>query len=100
MKKHLSAALLIAGAVACVAADAPSLKDARIRWLKGNYEESLSLYEDLAKDAKLTTDAVIGQSRALESVGEYDKALDVVEAAQKDAPKEGALLARQAELLY
>ena len=100
MNKHLCAALLIAGAVACVAADAPSLHDARLRWLKGNYEEALSLYEDLAKDAKLKTDAIVGQSRALESVGEYDKALDVVEAALKDAPKEAPLLARQAELLY
>ena len=100
MNKHLSAALLAAGAVACVAADAPSLHDARLRWLKGNYDEALSLYEDLAKDAKLQTEATVGQSRALESVGEYDKALEVVEAALKDAPKETPLLARQAELLY
>ena len=83
-----------------MAADAPTLQDARLRWLKGNYEESLSLYEDLAKDAKLKTEATVGQSRALESVGEYDKALDVVEAALKDVPKEAPLLARQAELLY
>ena len=32
--------------------------------------------------------------------GEYDKALDVVEAALKDAPRGSRLLARQAELLY
>jgi len=101
MNKLLCAALLVAGAVVSVAADAPSpLHDARVRWLKGNYEESLSLYEDLAKDAKLKTEAAVGQSRALESVGDYDKALDVVEAALKDAPKEAPLLARQAELLY
>jgi tetratricopeptide (TPR) repeat protein len=100
MNKHLSIALVVAGAVACTAADAPSLKDARLHWLKGDYEESLSLYDDLAKDSKLKIDAVIGQSRALESVGEYDKALDAVEAALKDAPKEAPLVARQAELLY
>jgi cellulose synthase operon protein C len=100
MNKQLRAALLIAGALACVGADAPSLKDARLRWLKGNYEESLSLYQDLAKDAKLTTEAVVGQSRALESVGEYDKALDVVDGALKDATKDASLLARRAELLY
>ena len=52
MNKYLSAALLVAGAVACAAADAPTLQDARLRWLKGNYEEALSLYEDLAKDPK------------------------------------------------
>jgi tetratricopeptide (TPR) repeat protein len=100
MKTHLSVALLLAGAVACRAADAPSLKDARLRWLKGDYEEASSLYEDLAKEPKPRTEAVVGRSRALESVGEYDKALDAVEAALKDAPKEPALLARQAELLY
>src|SRR5438874_1971507 len=100
MKNYLSLALLVAGAVAGSAADAPSLKDARLRWLKGDYEESLAVYEDLAKDPKVKTAAVVGQSRALESVGEYDKALDAVEAALKDAPKEAALLARQAELLY
>jgi hypothetical protein len=38
MNKQLRAALLIAGALACVGADAPSLHDARLRWLKGNYE--------------------------------------------------------------
>ncbi len=100
MIKHLSAALLVAGVAAGAAADAPTLQDAHLRWLKGNYEEALSLYEDLAKDPKTKTDAVVGQSRALESVGEYDKALDAVDAALKDAPKEAKLLARQAELLY
>jgi len=71
MNKHLSAALLVvAFAGAAVAADAPTLHDARLRWLKGNYEEALSLYEDLAKDPKTRTDAVVGQSRTLESVGD------------------------------
>ena len=104
MMKYLSAALLAVGAVAAASADAPTLQDARLRWLKGNYEESRSLYEDLAKDPKTKTDAVVGQSRALESVGEYDKALDLVETALKDAGGRGEvtspLLARQAELLY
>src|SRR5436305_305159 len=103
MTHPLRTALLVAAVVACAAADAPSPHDARLRWLKGDYEESLSLYEDLARDAKLRTDAVVGRSRALESVGEYDKALDAVEAALKDAGRGDAtppLLARQAELLY
>ena len=100
MIRYCSAVVLAAVVVAAAAADAPTLHDARLRWLKGNYEEALSLYEDLAKDPKTRTDAIVGQSRALEGVGEYDKALDVVEAALKDAPKESKLLARQAELLY
>ena len=100
MMKYLCAALLVAGAAAAASADAPTLQDARTHWLQGDYEQALSLYEDLAKDAKSKVEAVAGKSRALESVGEYDKALEAVEAALKDAPKEPALLARQAELLY
>ncbi len=101
MKTYLSVALFAASAVSfAAAADAPTLHDARLRWLKGDYEEAIALYEDLAKNPRTRTDAIVGQSRALESVGEDDRALDAVEAALKEAPKEPKLLARQAELLY
>ena len=100
MNKTIRVALLIACAAACVGAESPSLHDARLRWLKGNYEEALALYQDLAKNPKLAVAAVIGESRALESVGEYDKALDVVDAALKGGLKDAPLLARRAELLY
>jgi tetratricopeptide (TPR) repeat protein len=81
-------------------ADGPTLKEARQRWLRGNYEEARSLYEELAKDAKHKTPATIGISKALQSKGEYDKALDLIESALKDNAADVDLLARQAELLY
>jgi tetratricopeptide (TPR) repeat protein len=99
MKKHLFACLFV---LICMplAAAAPTLKETRERWLRGNYGEARELYETLAKDAKLRSAATVGLSRALESEGEYDKALEVVAAALKDDAKDAPLLARQAELLY
>jgi tetratricopeptide (TPR) repeat protein len=88
--------LLCAG----TARPAASLAEARLRWLKGNYEESQAAYEELIKDPKLRGPASIGLSRALQSQGEYDKALAAVESALKDLPKDADLLARQAELLH
>jgi tetratricopeptide (TPR) repeat protein len=100
MKHTLSAALLVLGAAAGAAAAAPSLDDARTRWLKGNYDEAAEQYTELAKDAKLKAEATVGLSRALQSQGEYDKALAVVDDALKDAAKDAQLLARRAEVLY
>jgi tetratricopeptide (TPR) repeat protein len=99
MTKLLSACLLIL-AFATTTAAAPSLKEARLRWLKGNYEEAQSMFEELAKNPKERVPAAIGLSRALQSQGEYDKALGVVAAALKATPKDADLLARQAEMLY
>jgi tetratricopeptide (TPR) repeat protein len=99
--KHLLGACLLALAAAPLAGAAgPSLKQARERWLRGNYEEAQSLYEELTRDAATRVPATVGLSRALESKGEYDRALAVVEAALKHNPKEADLLARRAELLY
>jgi tetratricopeptide (TPR) repeat protein len=100
MKKHLFVSLFIFCFLPFAEAAPPTLKEARERWLRGNYGEARELYETLAKDDKLRSAATVGLSRALESEGEYDKALDVVAAALKDVPKDAALLARQAELLY
>ncbi|MGL4550630.1 MAG: tetratricopeptide repeat protein [Gemmataceae bacterium] len=86
-------------AVACVA-HAATLKEARTRWLKGNYEEAQEQYEELAKDAKLRGPASVGLSRALESQGSYDKALEVIDQAAKDLPKDADVHARRAELLH
>jgi cellulose synthase operon protein C len=82
------------------AAEGPTLKEARQRWLKGNYEEARERYETLAKDAKQQVAATVGISRVLQSLGEYDKALETLDAVLKDKPKEADLLARRAELLY
>src|SRR5438067_10672635 len=85
---------------AAPAAEGPTLKDARQRWLKGNYEEAKAQYETLAKDAKLKNEAMIGLSRVLQSQGEYDKAQETIDTALKDDPKTPDLLARRADLLY
>lgn len=79
---------------------AASLDEARLRWLKGNYEEAQSGYEELVKDAKHRAAASIGLSRALQSQGEYDKAQTAVETALQALPKHADLLARRAELLH
>lgn len=99
MKSHLLAYF----SVFCFlppAVAAPTLKEARERWLRGNYGEARELYETLAQDAKLRAAATVGLSRTLESEGEYEKALEAVSAALKEKPKDALLLARQAELLY
>ncbi len=80
-------------------ADGPSLKEARERWLKGNYAESKALYEKLAKDPAARVPATIGLSKALQSQGEYDKAFEVIDGALKAGPQ-ADLLARRAEILY
>src|SRR5438552_12963477 len=98
MKTLLSACLLLLGIVA--PGPAQSLREARERWLRGNYEEARTLYEELLKDPKQKSAAAVGLSRSLQSVGEYDKALSVVDDALKDAAKDADLLARRAELLY
>jgi tetratricopeptide (TPR) repeat protein len=79
---------------------AASLKEARVRWLKGNYEEAQSEYEDLVKDAKTRSPASIGLSKTLQSQGQYDKARTVIDTALKSMPRDADLLARKAELLH
>jgi tetratricopeptide (TPR) repeat protein len=76
------------------------LKEARTRLLRGNYAEAREAYTALAKDEKHRIPASIGLSKALQSEGDYDQALSVVEAALKETPKSADLLARKAELLY
>jgi cellulose synthase operon protein C len=100
MKKHLFACLFLLGYLPFALAAPPTLQEARERWLRGSYGEAREMFETLAKDAKLRAAATIGLSRALESEGEYDKALAIIEAALKDSPKVADLLARQADLLY
>ncbi|MFL5342263.1 MAG: tetratricopeptide repeat protein, partial [Gemmataceae bacterium] len=88
----------------CLAAPAvaaePSLKEARTRWLHGNYDEARTAYESLVKAPTASPAAFIGLSRCHESVGEYDQALEVLAGALKSNPDDADLLARQAELLH
>jgi tetratricopeptide (TPR) repeat protein len=101
MRSLLCACLLTLGCTAFAgAAEDTPLKTARQHWLKGDYEDARSLYEELTKDAKLKVPATIGMSRALESKGDYDKAQGAVDGALKDSKDNADLLARRAELLY
>ncbi len=99
MKASLAICFFLGVATTTFAAD-PTLAEARLRLLSGNYEEAKELYEQLAKAAPTKAKATVGLSRALEAMGEYDRALEAVESLLKDAPKDADLLARQAELLY
>src|SRR4051812_24419816 len=79
---------------------AASLKEARTRLLKGNYEEAQGDYEEILKTGKDVGPASIGLSKALASQGEYDKAMAALESALKRLPKDADLLARHAEVLH
>src|SRR6478672_2342256 len=98
MRTLVAACLLLFCTVSAL--EAASIREARLRWLKGNYEEAREEYEEVLKDAKLFVPATIGISRALASQGEYDKALSTITDALKKKPKDADLLARQAELLH
>src|SRR5262245_19889949 len=87
MKRYLFAVLVVGGTVSGLTAQGPSLKEARLRWLKGNYEEARSQFDALAKDPKQKPAAVIGLSRVDQSEGNCDKAVALLDAAVKDEPK-------------
>jgi tetratricopeptide (TPR) repeat protein len=98
--RHFCASLLFLGLASWAVADGPTLKEARQRWLRGNYEEARGQYEALGKDAKNQVAAAIGISQTWQSEGEYDKALSAVESALAKNGKSAELLARLADLLY
>src|SRR5262245_46815464 len=99
MRSPLGICLLLLLFPGLTTADDKALKEARQRWLQGDYAEAQERYEKLVGD-KLKVEATLGVSRCLQSQGEYDKALEVVEKLLKDKPRDARLLARQAELLY
>ena len=90
--------LLLAVGPVCSAESA--LKEARTRLLKGNYAEAAKSFEQSCKEEKPEAAAFIGWSKALQSQGEYDKALDVIEQGLKQREGDPDLLARKAEILY
>jgi tetratricopeptide (TPR) repeat protein len=99
MKPAWACCLLVVGALN-LRADGPGLQGARERWLRGNYAEASSLYEKSTADPTLGIAAAIGLSRALQSQGEYEKALEVVDSPLRKTPGSAILQARRAELLY
>src|ERR1700693_3576383 len=98
--KHLCACLLILAWTAASRADASPLQQARQRWLKGNYGEALDDYRALAKEPRYHVAAVLGQSRVLQSQGQTDDALAVIDTALGANGTSADLHARRAELLY
>jgi cellulose synthase operon protein C len=98
--KHLLSLVGLMLVVLAAHAQDKDLKEARTRWLHGNYDEARELYEKLLKDPKVGNAAVIGLSRAMQSQGEYEKALKTIDEAVKVGKPVPELLARQAELLY
>ncbi|CAN5539844.1 hypothetical protein BH10PLA2_BH10PLA2_11460 [soil metagenome] len=96
---NIAAGVLVLLSAHLAWADVATLKEARERWLRGNYSEAKSLYEKLAKEPAFQVPATIGLSKALQSQGEYEKAFEVVDAAAKTG-SQAELLARRAELYY
>jgi tetratricopeptide (TPR) repeat protein len=74
------------------------LQEARRRLLRGQYSEARVLFAGLAGKGKDA--AVVGLSRTWRSVGEYDKALEALDAGLKGRPGSADLLAERADLLY
>jgi tetratricopeptide (TPR) repeat protein len=110
-KSVLFLGLMVAGGMPPVfCADGPGLlpgtdsgsrlSQARERWLHGNYEEALALYQKLSRTGGQRVPAILGLSRALQSKGEYGNALNTIEAAVAEQPGQPDLEARRAELLY
>src|SRR5579859_5717166 len=95
-----NAVLLLLFMPAVVFGADPDLKEAQTRLLHGNFDEAKAAYETLLKGEKSPPAAAIGLSRVHQSVGEYDQALAVIEAALKKTPSNADLLARQAEVLF
>src|SRR5436309_2961639 len=79
----LSVVLLVGVAVR---AGEPSLSEARSRYLHGNYEEAISLYQVLAASPQYAIPAAIGISRCRQSQGKYDDAEAAIESSLKAHP--------------
>lgn len=99
MRYALSGLVLLL-AVPAGQADETTLRAARQRWLRGNYEEARAQYESLARNPRQRVAATVGISQTWQSQGDYDKAHEVVAAALRELPREPDLLARRAELLH
>lgn len=92
-------ALLLALSAAPLVAAESDLKEAKTRLLHGNYAEAAAAYEKLAT-AEPSAAAFVGWSRALQSQGEYDQALQVIDQGLAKLTDDPDLLARKAEVLF
>src|SRR5260370_10194441 len=98
--RYASTGLMLLTLIAPALADDSPLAEARRRWLHGNYEEAKTSFERLLKDSSTHNAAALGLSRTLQSQGEYDKALAVIDEALKANATNATLHARRAGLLY
>ncbi len=77
------------------------LAEADQRLHKGNYDEARELYAELAKkDATLKPGAAVGTAETYRLAGEYSKAVETLDAAVKESPKNADALAARGELLH
>jgi len=76
----------------------PDIREAKTRLLRGNYAEAAADYEKLTAGDH-PAPAYLGWSKALQSQGEFDKALTIVEQGLEKVKNDADLLARKAELL-
>lgn len=79
---------------------AAALKSARLRLLRGNYDEARAAYEELAKSEATRPQAAIGLAVAWRAEGEYDKAAAVLDDAIKASPENPDLLANRADMHF
>jgi len=102
MKRSIAALSILFFALPAFAIDANDLKEARQRWLRGNYEEARAKFEALREDPKFRIPAVVGIARTFQSECEFDKALAFIGEASKDAKVAAHpdILATKADLLY
>lgn len=100
MRTLLTALVFLSPATAFCAEPKVEYPALRQRLLRGNYAEALAGYEELAKSDKPSAVAFTGQAASQRAVGEYPKALDVLEAGLKALPDDPDLLAERADLFY
>ena len=93
MPKYLSAcALLLAHVV--LAPAAPTLKDARQRWLRGTYAEAREIYEELAKDESSDPILRLETGNAYRRIGEIHHKLGNTREAERAFQKAHEILGR------
>src|SRR5260370_5181393 len=85
--RSVCAIFLLIASSPSVLGDSAGLKEARQRWLHGNYEEARELYQAASKEPKQYEAAIIAVSRNWEIQGKEDKALAAADEAIKENPK-------------
>lgn len=77
---------------------AQQLSDARVHWLRGRFAESIELYTKLVDQMPQREAAAVGLSRCYESLGDIERAADVLDRTIDELPGAHDARARRAEL--